>query len=80
MEPTSVKRKLAVILAADAEGYTRLMGADEEATHKTLGTYREIIDGLIVRDGGCIFGTGGDGVLAAFGGAVEAVPIATSIR
>ena len=36
MEPTGVKRKLAVILAADAEGYTRLMGADEEATLNTL--------------------------------------------
>ncbi len=49
MEPTGVKRKLAVILAADAEGYTRLMGADEEATHKTLSAYREIIDGLVAR-------------------------------
>ena len=46
MEPTGVKRKLAVILAADVEGYSRLTGADEEATHKTLSTYREIIDGL----------------------------------
>ncbi len=32
VEPTGVKRKLAVILAADVEGYSRLMGADEEAT------------------------------------------------
>ena len=29
VEPTGVKRKLAVILAADVEGYSRLMGADE---------------------------------------------------
>ncbi len=36
MAETSVKRKLAVILAADVAGYSRLMGADEEATHKTL--------------------------------------------
>ncbi len=49
MEPTGVKRKLAVILAAAVEGYSRLMGADEEATHKTLRAYREIIDGLIAR-------------------------------
>ncbi len=40
-EPTSVKRKLAVILAADVEGYSRLMGADEEATLKTLSAHRE---------------------------------------
>ncbi len=49
VESTGVKRKLAVILAADVEGYSRLMGADEEATHKTLRAYREIIDGLIAR-------------------------------
>ncbi len=49
VEPTVVKRKLAVILAADVEGYSRLMGADEEATLKSLSAYREIIDGLIAR-------------------------------
>ncbi len=49
MEPTGVKRKLAVILAADVEGYSRLMGADEEATLKALTDQRETIDGLIVR-------------------------------
>ncbi len=37
MEETGVKRKLAVILAADFAGYSRLMGADEEATLKTPG-------------------------------------------
>ncbi len=49
MEETGVKRKLTVILAADVEGYSRLMGVDEEATHKTLKTHREIIDGLIAK-------------------------------
>ncbi len=42
MEPTGVKRKLAVILAADVEGYSRLMGADEEAERRTLNAYREV--------------------------------------
>ncbi len=49
VEPAGIKRKLAVILAADVEGYSRLMGVDEEATHKTLRAYREIIDDLIAR-------------------------------
>ncbi len=49
MEPTGVKRKLAVILAADVEGYSRLMGADKGATLKTLSAYRQVIDGLIAR-------------------------------
>ena len=46
MEPEGVKRKLTTILAADVEGYSRLMSADEEATLKTLKHYREIIDCL----------------------------------
>ena len=49
MEETGVKCKLAVTLVADVEGYSRLMGADEEATHENFGAYREIIDGLIAR-------------------------------
>ena len=60
MEPSGIERKLAVILAADVEGFTRLMRADEEATHKTLGAYRKIIDGLIARHAGRIFGTAGE--------------------
>ncbi len=70
MEPTSVKRKLAVILAADAEGYTRLMHEAEEPTLETLTDYRQIIDGLIARHEGRVFGTDGDSVMAEFGSAV----------
>ncbi len=65
MEETGVKRKLAVILAADFAGYSRLMGADEEATHKTLRAYREIIDGLIAGHDGRISATAGDSVVAS---------------
>ena len=35
------------------------MAADEEATLRTFKSYREIIDGLIGKHGGRIFGTGG---------------------
>ena len=66
MEETSVKRKLAVILAADFAGYSRLMGADEEATLKTLGAYREIIDATIAGHDGRVFSTAGDSVVAEF--------------
>ena len=80
MEPTNVKRKLAVILAADAEGYTRLMREAEEPTLETLTEYRDIIDGLIARHEGRIFGTGGDSVVAEFGSAVEAVRCAIATQ
>ncbi len=36
MEPTGVKRKLTVIFAADVEGYSRLMRADEKQQSRHL--------------------------------------------
>jgi adenylate cyclase len=33
------KRKLTAILSADVEGYSRLMGDDEEATVRTITAY-----------------------------------------
>ncbi len=36
-----MERKLTAILSADVEGYSRLMGEDEEATIRTLTFYRQ---------------------------------------
>jgi adenylate cyclase len=80
VEPQHTQRKLTTILAADVEGYTRLMRADEEATLITLGEYRDVIDGLMARHEGRVFSTGGDSVLAEFGSAVEAVRCAISCQ
>ena len=80
MAEERVQRKLTTILAADVESYSRLMSADEEATLKTLKSLREIIDGLIGKHDGRIFGTGGDSVIAEFGSAVEAVRCAITIQ
>ena len=80
MEPTHLKRKLAVILAADFEGYSRLMHADEEGTLKTLRAHREIIDGMIARHWGRVFHTAGDSVVAEFGSVVEAVRCAIAVQ
>jgi TolB-like protein/class 3 adenylate cyclase/thioredoxin-like negative regulator of GroEL len=78
--PEAIKRKLTTILAADVEGYSRLMSADEEATLQTLKNYREIIDGLIAKHDGRIFSTAGDSVIAEFGSTVEAVRCAITIQ
>jgi adenylate cyclase len=72
-DPIEVKRRLAAIFAADVEGYSRLMGADEVATLDALTVRREILDGLIATHGGRIANTAGDSVLAEFGSAVDAV-------
>jgi adenylate cyclase len=49
------------------------MGTDEVATLDALTARREILDGLITRQGGRIANTAGDSVLAEFGSAVDAV-------
>lgn len=52
-------RKLAVILAADVAGYSRMVAVDEEGSLATLATYRTILDEFVVEHGGRIFGTAG---------------------
>ncbi len=47
MAQEGFKRKLTAILSADVEGYSRLMGNDEEATVRTVTTYLEVMATLI---------------------------------
>jgi TolB-like protein/class 3 adenylate cyclase len=75
-----VERRLAAILAADVAGYSRLMGADEEATLRTLDAYRRTISDLISEHAGRIFGSAGDSVIAEFSSAVQAVRAAVAIQ
>ena len=45
MTTTAATRRLAAILAADVVGYSRLMGADEEGTHRRFKAHlAELID------------------------------------
>ena len=80
MEPKGVERKLAAILSADVAGFSRLMEADEEASLRLLNAYREVVDGLIARHRGRVFGSAGDSVLAEFASAVEALRCAVQIQ
>ena len=59
-------RKLAAILIADAVGYSRLMGEYEEGALDALKSCRAIIDSLIARYEGRIFGGAGDSVSPNF--------------
>jgi len=74
-------RRLTVVVAADLVGYSRLMGADEEGTLARLNAARrEVIDPAVARHGGRIFKTTGDGLLAEFASAVEAVRCAVAVQ
>jgi len=75
-----LERKLTAILCADVFGYSRLMGADEEATLRTLSAHRKIIDGLIEQHRGRFVNSAGDSVLAEFASVVNAVQCAFEIQ
>ena len=79
-DPTKVSRRLVAVFAADVEGYSRLMGADEVGTLKGLTERRAILDRLIGDHRGRIANTAGDSVLAEFGSAVDAVQCAVDAQ
>jgi TolB-like protein/class 3 adenylate cyclase len=74
------ERRLVAIFAADVEGYSRLMGANEVSTLRELIQRRTILDGLISAHRGRIANTAGDSVLAEFGSAVDAVQCAVEAQ
>ena len=75
-----MERKLSAILAADVAGYSRLMETDEEGTLSRLMSLRqEVLDPSIARHRGRIVKTTGDGLLAEFASAVDAVRSAIEI-
>src|ERR1700687_3186632 len=76
----AISRRLVAVFAADVEGYSRLMGADEVGTLKGLTERRAILDRIIGEHRGRIANTAGDSVLAEFGSAVEAVQCAVEAQ
>jgi len=74
-------RRLAAILAADAAGYSRLMGADEEGTLERLKAHRrQLINPKIAEHHGRIVKTTGDGLLVEFASVVDAVRCAAEVQ
>ena len=80
-QPVRVERRLSAILAADVAGYSRLMHNDEEATHaKLTALLADIVTPAIAEHGGRIVKNTGDGFLAEFPSAVEAVRAAVQFQ
>jgi adenylate cyclase len=80
MADEGFKRKLTAILSADVEGYSRLMGEDEEATVRTLTSYREVLSTLIQQHNGKVLDSPGDNLLAEFVSVVDAVQCAVAVQ
>jgi adenylate cyclase len=81
MAEARAKRHLAAILAADVVGYGRLMEADEAGTLAILKERRKIVlEPLVASHEGRIFKVTGDGMLAEFRSAVNAVQCAVDVQ
>jgi TolB-like protein/class 3 adenylate cyclase/Flp pilus assembly protein TadD len=79
--PARIERRLSAILAADVAGYSRLMHDDEEGTHARLTALQaDAVDPAIAEHGGRIVKNTGDGFLAEFPSAVEAVRAALQFQ
>jgi class 3 adenylate cyclase/TolB-like protein/cytochrome c-type biogenesis protein CcmH/NrfG len=73
-------RKLSAILHADAAGFSRLMEADEEQTHRRLSAALRTLITTIETHSGRVIKTAGDAVLAEFSSVVNAVRAAVSVQ
>jgi len=79
--PVRVERRLSAILAADVAGYSRLMHSDEEGTHTKLAALlADTVNPAIAAHGGRTVKNTGDGFLAEFPSAVEAVRAALQFQ
>src|SRR5712691_5619416 len=79
--PVRVERRLSAILAGDVAGYSRLMHSDEELTHAKLSALlMDAVNPAIAEHGGRIVKNTGDGFLAEFASAVEAVRAAMKFQ
>jgi adenylate cyclase len=76
----TLSSKLAAILHADIVGYSRLSGADELGTHRTVRSYLGLIGNIVESYGGRVVNHAGDAVLAEFGTLAEAVTSAVVIQ
>lgn len=73
-------RELAAIMFSDIAGYTALMGRDEGKAVRALASHRELVRSLVLRFNGRTIGDIGDGTLASFHSALDAVNCAREVQ
>jgi adenylate cyclase len=78
--PAHVERRLAAILHADVQGYSRLLGEDELATLGILTPSLAMMRTLVQQHGGRAVGSRGDSLLAEFPSVVAAVQCAVAMQ
>jgi adenylate cyclase len=78
--PTAPRRQLSAILFADVHGYSRLMARNEERTYERVTQAVRLIRSLIGDYGGQVQHVAGDGILALFESAAQALQFAVAIQ
>jgi adenylate cyclase len=74
------RRDLSAILFADVHGYAKLMDRNEERTYERVTRSIRLIKSLIGDYGGRVMNVAGDGVLALFESAPQALKFAVTIQ
>jgi adenylate cyclase len=77
---THLVRKLAAVLYADVAGYSRLMGVDEDDTHRRLSAFLDVFDASVQLHNGRTVHYAGDAILADFETATDALSCAVSTQ
>jgi len=81
MDETRLQRRLAAVLMMDIVGYSRLMVADEEGTHRrVLAVMSGIVEPNIAAAQGRLVKKTGDGALVEFSSVVDALRCAVEIQ
>ena len=80
MAKEGFKRKLAAILSADVEGYSRMMRDNEDSTIRTPTNYRSAMSNLIKKFRGHVVDATGDNLLAEFASVVDAINGAIELK
>ena len=80
MTGAELRQRLAAVLAADVEGYSRLMASDERATVAALDAARAVFRARIEANQGRVIDMAGDSVLAVFETASGAIAAALAIQ
>lgn len=76
-----LQRRLSAILVADVVGFSRMMGEDEAGTlARVTAVIEDILEAKLEQHAGRLVKTMGDGVLAEFSSAVDAVNFAVEVQ
>ena len=77
---TAPTRQLAAIMFSDIAGYSAIMGRDEQMALRALTGHRELLKTLLPKYNGRMIGEIGDGTLASFHSALDAVNCACEVQ